>query len=121
MALADVKKYYKIFEQTHNDAAKDLEELKDLCRQGLVTQDKIDDLSEEFETDDYMYQFFSYIMYLWNLPRRNSKRKKVLTKDEKIREKFKLVKLTEDEQKLENENVLKNFRQKIDKIKEEEQ
>ncbi len=119
MALADVKKYYKSFEQTHMDAAKDLDELKELCKEGLVTQDKIDDLEEEFKSDDYMYQFFSYIMYLFSLPRRASKKNKQLEKDAKIREHFKLVKLTEDEVKLENEEVLNNFRKMIKEIKED--
>ncbi len=118
MALADVKKYYKIYEQMHYDAWADFLELQEGCKQGLVTQDQVDDLQDELDELDDKYQFFSYIMFLFSLPRRDKKKQAVLSKEEAKRLQLKLVEYSEDEVKLENEDVLVNFRNKINQVKE---
>lgn len=119
MSYADVKQYYKIFEEAHLEEAEDLEDIKLECEKGNITEEKAQMLIDQFEQDDYMYQFFTRIMLYWSLPRRSKKRQQFLSKEENKKMFSKLIDFDEEEIRVENEDILKNFRQMCKEAKEE--
>lgn len=119
MALADVKAYFKTFEKAHLERFAIKEQAKEAVKDGYITQEKADQLEATFKKYDETYQFFAHIMYLYSKPVRGRKKEKFKLANKEIEDHFSRFGLDEESIKLENEDVLVNFRKYIENFKNE--
>lgn len=118
MALADVKTYFKQVEDQWFEAKADLADFEQALKDKHITEDQMADVKENFAILDENYQRLAYIMHLFAIPNRHSR--KLTTADIKLANKLSLVGADEDYVLRENEDALKNLRAEIARLKEHE-
>ena len=116
MALADVKVYFKQVEDQWFEAKADLADFEQALKDKHITEDQLADVEENFAILDENYQRLAYIMHLFAIPNRHSR--KLTQADLKLADKFSLVGADEDYVLKENEDALKNLRAEITRLKE---
>lgn len=104
MALKDVKVYYLKIQDTYLSCKENEEELINEYKQGNISQEQVENYKQYVEKLKVNYDRLAYIMYLFNLPTRPSKR--IKNNNSKLLKYFKDNKATEDYIQLENTNIL---------------
>lgn len=81
MALIDVKEYYYKMLEQYLEMKDDLADFEQAVKDGHITEDQLVLVKEDFAAVEQNYQRLTYIMYLFELPKR--KRKKIKFKKNK--------------------------------------
>ena len=77
MALRDVKNYYFKMLAQYMEMKSDLADFEQALKDGFITEEQLQTAFEEVNKVQQNYERLSYIIYLFNLPNRKSKRKKL--------------------------------------------
>lgn len=117
MALADVKAFFKQLQSQRDEMKADLADFENALAEGHITEDQLQSVKEDFDLVETNYQRVLYIMYLFDIPNRHSKKTKFLQANRKLIEQFSLNKSDEDALITENENVIKHFRDELKRLK----
>ena len=113
MALRHVKDFYKKQEKQYLKMLSDAKEFDDLAKQGVVSPEQVENVHTMLSRLEENYKRLTYIMYLFALPNRDKK------KDTNKIIKENLSKHSSEIMLQENEDVLKNFRDKLERLKNE--
>ena len=111
MALKDVKKYYSKIEDTYLSCKQNEKELIDEYKQGNISQEQLENYQKYISELKINYDRLAYIMYLFKLPNRQSKKNKYNDKD--LIKYFKENKATQEDVELENKDILVKLQQII--------
>lgn len=114
MALADVKVYFKQVETQWFEAKNDLKDLEQALKDGHITEEHLEAIKADFDTIDTNYQRLAYIMHLFAIPNRHSRKQSHA--EQELINKLTLVHADADYVKLENQNALTNLRKHIDQL-----
>lgn len=117
MAVIDVKKYYYKMLAQYIEMKNDLQDFEQALADGFVTEEQVLAAKEEVDRLEENYQRLTYIMYLLELPKRASKRRKFEKSHEKFMERFKQVGADIDSIVDENTSCLMHFRDELEKLK----
>lgn len=117
MALSDVKAFLKQQEAVRNEMKADMKDFEEALAAGHITEDQLTGIKEEFDLVDTNYQRLLYIMYLFEIPNRNSRRTKFLKANQNLIKQFSLNKSDAEAIKLENESALTQLRAEIKRLK----
>ena len=119
MAVRDVKEYYyKLLVQSAEMKA-DLEDFEKALKAGYITEDKLDEVKAQVDIIQANFERVGYIMYLLELPNRDSKKGKWKKQNSKLTNHF--VEAKADEQAVfdENKSALDHLRVELKKLEKE--
>lgn len=119
MAVRDVKEYYyKLLVQSAEMKA-DLEDFEKALKAGYITEDKLDEVKAQVDTIQANFERIGYIMYLLELPNRDSKKVKFKKQNSKLINHF--VEANADEEAVfdENKSALDHLRAELRKLEKE--
>ena len=83
MAIKHVKDYYNKVYKQYETVLKNLEEFQKEAEQGLVEPERLDILKKQIQPIIDNYMTLSYIIYLLDMPQRDSKKKKYIDMNSK--------------------------------------
>ena len=119
MALKDVKKYYYNVQAQLIAAKEDLEEFSAALQDGYITEDRLIPVLNDVENLQINYDRLSYIMYLFELPRKTKKQKKFKQANGAIEGLLETKNATESAVLDENKSMLDSIRKELKALKEE--
>lgn len=117
MATIDVKKYYYKMLAQYLEMKNDLADFEQALEDGFITEEQVLAAKEEVSRLEENYHRLTYIVYLLELPKRNSKRKKFEKSNEKFMTRFKQLGADIDTIVDENTSCLMHFRAELDALK----
>ena len=109
MALKDVKKYFSKMQDTYLACKENEMEMIKEYKQGNITQEQADNYQKYVQDLKVNYDRLAYVMYLFKLPNRQSKKNKYYKSNDKLNSYFKENKSTQEDIELENEDILKKL------------
>ena len=117
MAIKDVQAYYftvltQLLEEKQNLAVFE-EALKD----GLITEEQMQEAIEAVAALEDNYYRLAYIMYLFGMPNKSSKKKAYIKQYDMILEEMKRLGVDIDSIKTENDDALAHFKAKLADLK----
>ena len=118
MALVDVKSYYYKMLAQYLEMKADLADFEQALQDGFITEDQVVEAKEEVNKLEENYHRLTYIMYLLEMTKRPSRRKKFEKSNEKFMKRFKQVGADIDSIVDENTSCLMHFRDELNKLKE---
>ena len=119
MAIKDFNEYvYKVNEQVIA-AKEDLKEFEKCLKDGLITEDKLQEVKEEYNVLDTNLQRLLWCSYLLSIPNRDSKKAKYKKANKKLEKNLKENKADDSSIIYENKCALDILRQDLKKLKTE--
>lgn len=118
MALADVKIYFKQVEDQWFEARENLTDFEQALKEGYITEDRLACVKEDFAIIDDNYQRLAFIMHLFAIPNRHSK--KLTQSDKMLIEKLSLAHADSTYVIKENEDALARLRADIKKLEQQQ-
>lgn len=120
MALKDVKKYYLKLQKEYVEGKENMNYMINEFKEGKVNKDTFDNFEKYYKSLKENYDKISYIMYLFNVPARDSKKdkydKRNYNKD--MVKYFKDNKVSKEDTYAENEYALTKLREIVREEKE---
>ena len=120
MALKDVKKYYLKLQKEYVEGKENMDYMINEFKEGKVNKDTFDNFELYYKSLKENYDKISYIMYLFNVPARDSKKdkydKRNYNKD--MVKYFKDNKVSKEDTYAENEYALTKLREIVREEKE---
>ena len=111
MALRHVKDFYKKQEKQYLKMLADSKEFDSLAKQGVVSSEQVENVHMMLSKLEENYKRLTYIMYLFALPNRDKKKDKNKIIKDNLKEHSDEIMLQE------NEDVLVNFKKKLEELK----
>lgn len=118
MALIDVKQYYYDVLNQYLEMKEDIADFEEALKAGYITEDKLEEVKKDIYIVKENLDRLSYVMHLFNLPKRKSKQEKYKKQNIKLEKYFEENAATSKQVIEENTNVLKHFKDSINKFKE---
>lgn len=84
MSKEHVDAYYKEVCQNYIEMNEAIKDMEDECNKGLVDPDKLEEMKKMVEPLKNNYMTLSYIMFLFNKPKRKKKEKKYIQQNKKL-------------------------------------
>ena len=81
MSKEHVNAYYQEVCQNYIEMNEAIKDMEDECNRGLVDPDKLEEMKKMIEPLKNNYMTLSYIMFLFNKPKRKKKEKKYIEKN----------------------------------------
>lgn len=106
MAKKDVINYYNEVCAQYHDFIEELKDFQDLCNQGLVTPEVIEQATRTIEPLKNNWQTLNYIIFLLNKPVKKNKQNRYINQNKKALKNCK----TDKEVFQENENALNKLK-----------
>lgn len=116
MAVNDVKDYYYKMLAQYLEMKADLVDFEQALKDGFITEDQMQTAIEEVNALQVNYDRLTYIMYLLELPKRDSKKIKYNKANKKLLAAFKNKKADINAVELENKSALDNFRKELKRL-----
>ena len=117
MAVKDVKKYYYQMQAQYLEMKADLADFEQALQEGFITEDQLLAAKEEVIRVENNYDRLSYIMYLLEMPNRNSKKTNYAKMNKPVLNFLNLQSATEAEVVEENRSALEQLRKELNKLK----
>lgn len=119
MAEKDFKEYLFSVQRQYLDAKADLADFDEALKAGYITEERLQQVKDEFIQLDINYQRLLYVDFLLNMP---SRRQKKYLQRKRAREALKLARQQKADKESvieENEKLKENIHTELEKIKEE--
>jgi hypothetical protein len=118
MALRDVKEYYFKMLSQYMEMKADLADFEQALKDGFITEEQMQGAIDEVNKVQQNYERLSYIMYLFNLPKRKSKQKKYKANNMNaaLATEFKARNADVEAVELENKDALAAFKQEMKQL-----
>ena len=84
MSKEHVDAYYQEVGQNYIEMNEAIKDMEDECNKGLVDPDKLEEMKKMIEPLKNNYMTLSYIMFLFNKPKRKKKEKKYIEQNKKL-------------------------------------
>lgn len=111
MANRHVIDYFNKVAKQYSDMLAEIRDFEEECKKGLIEPERLDEVKKIIEPLKNNYMTWSYVMYLLNLPNRESKVKTYKRRNAKLVSKYKNTDLQE------NEAVLKRLNAKNSELR----
>jgi hypothetical protein len=116
MALKDVKQYYYNMQAQYLEMKADLADFEQALADGFITEDQLEEVKADVARIENNYDRLSYIMYLLEIPKRDSKRPAHSKANKNLLDFFDAAEASEDQVKLENISTLNHLRQELKRL-----
>jgi hypothetical protein len=113
MAVKHIVEYYNIVAKQYNDLLAELRDFEKEAQDGLIEPERLDQIKNNIQPLKNNYMTLSYIMFLLNMPNRDSKQRAYKTRNKKFLQNIP-NKNTKEGIIKENNNVLRTFTNKGD-------
>ena len=117
MAIEDVKNYYYQMQAQYLEMKADLADFEQALQDGFITEDQLEAAKEEVVKIENNYDRLSYIMYLLEMPNRNSKKAYYAKTNKSVVNFLDLHAATEANVVEENRSALEQLRKELKKLK----
>jgi len=118
MAVKDVREYYYKMQAQKLEMEADLADFEEALKNGFITEDQVQVARDELFPFQVNYDRLTYIMYLLELPNRDSKKAKHNKQNKKLLEELKNRNADEESVLNENKSALDRFRAELKKLEE---
>ncbi len=120
MSYKDVKRYYLEVERNYIDMVALSEEYLKAYKEGKFTEEQFNIIENNIKQIKSDYEKLSYIMFLFNQPKRKDKRKKWNKENELLSDTYIYLKADKEAVLQEETYVLEEFKKGISKLRETE-
>ena len=117
MAIKDIKNYYYQMQAQYLEMKEDLVDFEQALQDGFITEDQLEAAREEVIKIENNYDRLSYIMYLLEMPNRNSKKPGYTKTNKAVLNFLDSRAATEAEVMVENRSALEQLRKELNKLK----
>ena len=121
MAIRDVKEYYYNMLAQYLEEKQNLEDFSEALKDGLITEEQMQDAMENVACLEENYHRLAYIMYLFNMPNRATKKVGYIRQHKVLVEEFKRLGVDIESIKAENVDSLKHFKVALAEMKEKDE
>lgn len=121
MAIRDVREYYYAMLAQYLEEKQNLEDFSDALKEGLITEEQMQDAIDNVACLEENYHRLAYIMYLFNMPSRASKKPRYIRQHMPILNEFKRLGVDIEAIKDENTDALKHFKAALKELKEKDE
>jgi hypothetical protein len=121
MALKDVRHYFYTMLSQYIEEKQNLEDFSEALKDGLITEEQMQDALENVASLEENYHRLAYIMYLFDMPNRASKKAAYIRQYGNILEEFKRLGVDTDSIKKENADALAHFKVTLKALKEKDE
>jgi hypothetical protein len=119
MAIKDVKMYYYNVLAQYLEMKNDLKDFEQALADGHITEDKLESVRQDVEQIEDNYNRLSFIMYLFAIPTRKSKKEKYTKASNILTDYFEKTGHDMDAVLKEDEDVLKHLKAELKKLSKE--
>jgi hypothetical protein len=117
MALRDVKQYYYAMLSQYLEEKQNLEDFSEALKEGLITEDQMQAAMESVASLEENYHRLAYIMYLFNIPNRATKKPAYIRQHKAIVDEFARLGVDTNSIKEENADALMHFKAALKELK----
>lgn len=121
MAIRDVREYYYTMLAQYLEEKQNLEDFSEALKDGLITEEQMQDALDNVANLEENYHRLAYIMYLFDMPNRDSKKKVYTRQYSAILEEFRRLGVDIDSIKKENTDALAHFKAALEALKEKDE
>lgn len=117
MAIKDIRDYYYTMLAQYLEEKQNLDDFAEGLKDGLITEEQMQEAVEVVEKLEENYHRLTYIMYLLGIPNRSNKKAAYRRQNKILLDEFK--KLGADAESVESENadMLKHFKANLEALK----
>lgn len=113
MAVKDIRKYYQTMQAQYLSMKQTLADANEALANGYFTEERVADLKQRVELIEQNYNRISYIIYLLDMPNRNTKKKAYNRQNKKKLAELKTEEADLDSVKKENAEAINEIKDKI--------
>ena len=117
MAVKDVRYYYYTMLAQYLDEKQNLADFEEALKDGLITEEQMQEALDTVASLEANYYRLTYIMYLLDMPNRNSKKDTYVKQYKSILEELKRLGADIDSIKKENADALTHFKTALKALK----
>lgn len=117
MAIKDVRDYYYTMLSQYLEEKQNLEDFSEALKEGLITEEQMQDAIENVAKLEENYHRLAYIMYLFNMPNRATKKQAYAKQYKNILDELENLGADIDSIKNENTDALILFKAALKKLK----
>lgn len=121
MAVKDVRNYFYTMLMQYIEEKQNLADFEEALKEGYITQEQMQEALEAVRGLEDNYYRLAYIMYLLDMPNRDSKKPVYVKQHKVILEELQRLGVDVDSIKEENSDALIHFKAALEKLKKSEQ
>lgn len=121
MAIKDVRQYFYTMLSQYIEEKQNLADFEDALKEGLITEDQMQEAMDNVSNLEENYHRLAYIMYLLDMPNRGSKKAGYVKQYKNILDELKTLGADIDSVKTENTDALIHFKAALKKLKEKDE
>jgi hypothetical protein len=121
MAIKDVREYYYTMLAQYLEEKQNLEDFSVALKDGLITEEQMQEAMENVANLEENYHRLAYIMYLFNMPNRLTKKPAYIRQHTAILNEFKRLGVDIDSIKDENADALSHFKMALNALREKDE
>jgi hypothetical protein len=121
MAIKDVRQYFYTMLSQYLEEKQNLEDFADALKEGLITEDQMQEVMATVAGLEENYHRLAYIMYLFDMPNRSSKKASYIRQHKAILDEFKRLGVDADSIKKENTDALAHFKAELKALKDKDE
>lgn len=121
MAIKDVKNYYYTMLAQYLEEKQNLEDFSAALKDGLITEEQMQEVMENVANLEENYHRLAYIMYLLNMPNRITKKPAYVRQHRAILDEFSRLGVDIESIKEENIDALAHFKAALKDLKKKDE
>jgi hypothetical protein len=121
MAIKDVRQYFYTMLSQYIEEKQNLADFEEALKDGLITEEQMQEAMENVASLEENYHRLAYIMYLFDMPNRGSKKASYVRQHKNILDELKAIGADIDSVKAENTDALIHFKAALMKLKEKDE
>ena len=121
MAIRDVREYYYTMLAQYLEEKQNLEDFSEALKDGLITEEQMQEALETVAGLEENYHRLAYIMYLFDMPNRDTKKANYIRQHNSILNEFKRLGVDIDSIKKENTDALAHFKAALRALREKDE
>lgn len=117
MAIRDVRQYFYTMLSQYIEEKQNLADFEEALKEGLITEEQMQEAMENVASLEENYHRIAYIMYLFDMPNRGSKKASYVKQYKNILDELKALGVDLESIKAENTDALIHFKASLKKLK----
>jgi hypothetical protein len=117
MAIKDVRQYFYTMLSQYLEEKQNLDDFAAALKEGLITEEQMQEAMATVSSLEENYHRLAYIMYLFDMPNRDSKKITYMRQNKNIMDEFKRLGVDIDSIKKENTDALAHFKAALNELK----
>ena len=121
MAIKDVRQYFYTMLSQYIEEKQNLADFEGALKDGLITEEQMQEAMENVASLEENYHRIAYIMYLFDMPNRGSKKASYVRQYQNILDELKVLGADLASIRAENNDALIHFKAALKKLKEKDE